>query len=107
MLCIGSQSFLYAWIRPILAVPPKGAADMFSLHSILENLREMALCCTGSPDSRLRQLSALRKLDAHLLKDIGITPEEAQRGVSWWIAAREEHARPAARLDMRRPHPSR
>jgi hypothetical protein len=82
MLCIGSQSFIYARISPILEVPPKGAADMFSLKPILDGLREAALSCTGSPHSRRRQLAALRTLDAHLLKDIGLTPEEAKQALS-------------------------
>ena len=82
MLCIAFQSFIYARIGPIFVVPPKGAADMFSLKPILDGLREAALCCMGSPHSRRRQLAALRSLDEHLLQDIGLTPEEAKRAVS-------------------------
>jgi uncharacterized protein YjiS (DUF1127 family) len=81
---------------------------MFTLQTLLANLRELVLCCTGSPDSRLRQLTALRKLDAHLLKDIGLTPDEARRSVSWWVAARADLPRGAPGLEqLRRPHPSR
>lgn len=52
---------------------------MPTLRSILDEIREVALSCIGSPHSRSRQLAALRKLDAHLLKDIGLTPEEVKR----------------------------
>jgi len=55
---------------------------MLSLKPILDGLREAALSCMGSPHSRRRQLSALRNLDAHLLKDIGLTPEEAKRAIT-------------------------
>ena len=53
---------------------------MSTLRTVLEGIREAALYCAGSPHSRTRQLAALRKLDAHLLKDIGLTVEEAERG---------------------------
>jgi uncharacterized protein YjiS (DUF1127 family) len=80
MLCIGFQSFIYACRIAIFVGPPKGAADMVTLRSILDDIREAVLSLSGSPHSRSRQLAALRNLDAHLLKDIGITPEEASRG---------------------------
>jgi uncharacterized protein YjiS (DUF1127 family) len=82
MLCIAFKSFIYAKIRPIFTGPPEGAADMFSLRSILGGVREAALSCIGSPHSRARQLAALRDLDAHLLNDIGLTREEVRRGAS-------------------------
>jgi len=53
---------------------------MLTLRSLLEEIRETALYCAGSPHSRTRQLAALRKLDAHLLNDVGLTSEEAERG---------------------------
>jgi uncharacterized protein YjiS (DUF1127 family) len=49
---------------------------MVTLQTILDEVREFWLLCIGSPHSRSRQLAALRKLDAHLLEDIGLTPEE-------------------------------
>ena len=61
--------------------------------SILDGLREFARNCTGSPHSRSRQLAALRRLDAHLLRDIGRTAEEAARGVSYGTAPRPEAPR--------------
>jgi hypothetical protein len=61
---------------------------MSTFHSILDGLREFALNCTGSPHSRSRQLAALRRLDAHLLRDIGLTAEEAARAVSRRAAPR-------------------
>jgi uncharacterized protein YjiS (DUF1127 family) len=76
---------------------------MFSSKSILESLREIALTCTGSPHSRTRQLAALRKLDAHLLADIGLTQEEASRGFALRNAATEERGM-AVRLEIRRPY---
>jgi uncharacterized protein YjiS (DUF1127 family) len=76
------ESFIYVSIRPMFTGPPKGAAEMVTLRSILDSLREAALCCIGSPDSRTRQLAALRNLDAHLLKDIGVTREEAHRATT-------------------------
>lgn len=36
------------------------------------------ICC--SPDSRYRQREALRQLDSHLLRDVGITRQEARLG---------------------------
>jgi hypothetical protein len=53
---------------------------MFTLTTVLDGIREAALYCSGSPLSRTRQLAALRKLDAHLLCDIGLTADEARRG---------------------------
>jgi uncharacterized protein YjiS (DUF1127 family) len=55
---------------------------MLTFHSILDFLREAGLRCTGSPHSRTRQLAALRRLDARLLKDIGLTPEEAKQAIA-------------------------
>lgn len=55
---------------------------MLTLRSILARAREAVLYCAGSPHSRTRQLAALRKLDAHLLKDIGLTADEARRSFS-------------------------
>jgi uncharacterized protein YjiS (DUF1127 family) len=75
---------------------------MFSTRWILAAIREAALCCIGSPHSRTRQLAALRKLDAHLLRDIGITPEEARRGFYRRDAAAKDSPRPRAGLQMRR-----
>jgi len=74
---------------------------MFSFRSILDDIREVALACIGSPQSRTRQLAALRKLDAHLLKDIGLTPEEAREG--HFIARRrgENAPRSAGLMDSR------
>jgi len=65
---------------------------MFTFRTILDGLREFALNCAGSPHSRSRQLAALRKLDAHLLRDIGLTAEEA-RGVSHREATRSDAPR--------------
>jgi uncharacterized protein YjiS (DUF1127 family) len=80
---------------------PKERGRHVNLHSILDGLREFALNCTGSPHSRSRQLAALRRLDAHLLRDIGLTAEEAARAVSHRAAPRRE----ALRSDARRPGP--
>jgi uncharacterized protein YjiS (DUF1127 family) len=52
---------------------------MFTLQSFLDEVREFWLRCIGSPHSRSRQLAALRKLDAHLLNDIGLTPEDVRQ----------------------------
>ena len=93
MLCIGSKSFIYALARSIFAVPPKEAADMFTLTSALDGIREAALYCAGSPHSRIRQLAALRKLDAHLLQDIGLTADEAKRGYALRAPQRQEAPR--------------
>jgi uncharacterized protein YjiS (DUF1127 family) len=68
---------------------------MFTFRSILDGLREFALNCTGSPHSRSRQLAALRRLDAHLLRDIGLTAEEAARGVSHRAALQPDAPRQA------------
>jgi uncharacterized protein YjiS (DUF1127 family) len=80
---------------------------MATMRSILDSLRELALCCIGSPDSRIRQLAALRNLDAHLLQDIGITPEEARRAIARRAAAAEQTPRAVACLDARQPYPNR
>ncbi len=53
---------------------------MSTLRTILEVIRETALYCSGSPHSRTRQLAALRRLDPHLLRDIGLTTDEAKQG---------------------------
>jgi L-amino acid N-acyltransferase YncA len=45
-------------------------------------LSELALFVSGSPHSRLRQLAELRELDDHLLRDIGLSREEARSGRS-------------------------
>jgi uncharacterized protein YjiS (DUF1127 family) len=107
MLCIEIQSFFYVSAGPIFIVPPKGAAEMATMRSILDSLRELALCCIGSPDSRIRQLAALRNLDAHLLQDIGITPEEARRAVARRAVTVEPAPRPVVPLDTRQPYPNR
>jgi uncharacterized protein YjiS (DUF1127 family) len=107
MLCIDSESFIYAWIRTIFTVPPKGAAEMATFRSILDSLREIALCCIGSPDSRTRQLAALRNLDAHLLQDIGITPEEARRATASRMLEGEHTSRQTPCLDVGRPYTNR
>jgi uncharacterized protein YjiS (DUF1127 family) len=99
MLCIGFQSFIYAWPIAIFEEPPEGAADMLTLRTILDGIREAALSLSGSPHSRRRQQAALRNLDAHLLKDIGITPEEASRGTAMRAASSEG---PPRRLAMGR-----
>src|SRR3954452_15037565 len=102
MLCIESKSFIYARFRPIFAVPPEEAADMSTLRAILDGIREAALCCIGSPHSRTRQLAALRNLDAHLLKDIGITAEEAKQGAAWRTGTADDAPNPPVRLEIRR-----
>lgn len=68
---------------------------MSTFRLILDGLREFALNCTGSPHSRSRQLAALKRLDAHLLRDIGLTAEEAARAVSHRAAPRPETSRQA------------
>jgi len=73
---------------------------MFSLKPILDALREAALCCIGSPHSRRRQLAALRNLDAHLLKDIGITPEEARQALSHRGETLVDVKRPSRRMQV-------
>ena len=74
---------------------------MFSFRSILDEIRETALLCIGSPDSRTRQLAALRRLDAHLLKDIGLTPEEAREGHILARRRGENAPRTAGHMDSR------
>lgn len=71
---------------------------MFSTTSILEALREFGLSCIGSPQSRGRQLHALRRLDAHLLKDIGLTPEQVRAA-----KVLEDLPRPAPRMGVGQP----
>jgi uncharacterized protein YjiS (DUF1127 family) len=68
---------------------------MSTFRSILDGLREFALTCIGSPHSRTRQLAALRRLDAHLLRDIGLTAEEAARAVSHHAGPRPDATRQA------------
>ena len=80
---------------------------MFTFRSILDSVREFALSCTGSPHSRSRQLAALRKLDAHLLQDIGLTPEEARRGDPLRAPATKDRPRPALGLEIRGQYPNR
>jgi uncharacterized protein YjiS (DUF1127 family) len=77
-------------------MPPEGAATMLTLHSILDEVREFWLRCIGSPHSRGRQLAALRKLDAHLLRDIGLTPEDVRDATT---------ARPGSPIWLLRPRP--
>ena len=103
MLCIGYESFFYGRREPIFVVPPKGAVVMSTFRSILDGIRELGLSCMGSPRSRTRQLAALRKLDAHLLKDIGLTPEQVQRGLPRRAAPANEAPRQAPLVEMRRP----
>lgn len=43
-------------------------------------LLEAGRYLAGSENSRIRQLRAMRQLDARLLEDIGLTPAEARRG---------------------------
>jgi hypothetical protein len=107
MHCIEFESFIYAWRKRILSLPPKGAAAMLTFHSILDFLREFGLRCIGSPDSRTRQLAALRRLDAHLLKDIGLTREEAKLAIARRQPALKSEPRKTATLDIRRPYPNR
>jgi hypothetical protein len=104
MLCIVFKSFLYGEGEPILFLPPKGAAAMLTFDTILDFLREFGLRCIGSPRSRHRQLAALRRLDAHLLKDIGLTPEEAKSATGWPVPAPK---RQTATMNLRRPYPNR
>jgi len=56
------------------------------------------LSCIGSPHSRSRQLAALRRLDTHLLKDIGLTPEQVQGA-----KALEDLPRSVARVGLGQP----
>jgi len=71
---------------------------MFTLRSLLDGVRETWLSCIGSPHSRSRQLAALKRLDAHLLKDIGLTPEQVRRA-----KALGDLPPPAPRLGLRQP----
>jgi len=77
---------------------------MLTFDKILDFLREFGLRCIGSPHSRYRQLAALRRLDAHLLKDIGLTPEEAKSATAWRLPAARPEPRKAASMDLRRPY---
>jgi uncharacterized protein YjiS (DUF1127 family) len=86
-------------------VPPEGAADMIVFRSILDGIREAGLWLTGSPHSRIRQRAALRNLDAHLLRDIGLTAEAARRGGAPDAGAAPESPRPAGSLTARRAYP--
>ena len=49
---------------------------------IVQPLKEVRRYLTASPQSRLRQLAALRQLDDRLLADIGVTRREASGGRS-------------------------
>jgi hypothetical protein len=80
---------------------------MLTFHSILDFLREAGLRCTGSPHSRTRQLAALRRLDARLLKDIGLTPEEAKQAITRRRPAAKPEPRQAAGIEIRRPYANR
>jgi len=80
---------------------------MSALHTILDAVREFWLTSIGSPHSRSRQLAALRKLDAHLLKDIGLTPDEARRGDPYGAPPERDARRPAARIGVRGAYPNR
>jgi uncharacterized protein YjiS (DUF1127 family) len=77
---------------------------MLTFHSTLDFLREFGLRCIGSPQSRHRQLAALRRLDAHLLKDIGLTPEEAKSAIAGHQSAANSEPRKIGRLETRRPY---
>jgi uncharacterized protein YjiS (DUF1127 family) len=107
MLCIEFKSFIYVWPRRILSLPPKGAAAMPTFDTILDFLREFGLRCIGSPHSRHRQLAALQRLDAHLLKDIGLTPEEAKQAIARRRLVTKPEPRHAATMELRRPYPNR
>jgi uncharacterized protein YjiS (DUF1127 family) len=75
---------------------------MTTFDAILNAVREIWLSCTGSPLSRSRQLAALRKLDAHLLADIGLTPDEARRGAPFGATeATKDAPRTAAGVEIR------
>jgi uncharacterized protein YjiS (DUF1127 family) len=56
------------------------AGDGIQPGSLRDIWRELVRYLTGSPRSRLRQLAALRELDDRMLRDIGVTREEAWRG---------------------------
>jgi uncharacterized protein YjiS (DUF1127 family) len=75
---------------------------MSIFHSIPTEIREIWLTCIGSPDSRTRQLAALRSLDAHLLSDIGLTPEQVHAA-----KALADLPRPSVRLEMGQAYLSR
>lgn len=53
---------------------------MAGLALVVATFQELWRYVIVSPQSRTRQLEALRQLDDHLLTDIGITREEAQYG---------------------------
>jgi uncharacterized protein YjiS (DUF1127 family) len=80
---------------------------MPTFDTILDFLREFWLRCTGSPHSRYRQIAALQRLDAHLLKDIGLTPEEAKSAIARLRPVAKSAPRKAAAMDLRRPYPNR
>ena len=80
---------------------------MPTFDTILDFLREFGLRCIGSPHSRARQLAALQRLDAHLLKDIGLMPEEAKQAITARRPAAKPEPRQAAAADLRRPYPNR
>jgi uncharacterized protein YjiS (DUF1127 family) len=101
MLCIESQSFIYVRAGLILGEPPEEAADMTTFDTILGAVREIWLSCTGSPLSRSRQLAALRKLDTHLLADIGLTPDEARRGVPFGTTCAKDTPRTSGGVEIR------
>ena len=71
---------------------------MLTLRSLLDGVQETWLSCIGSPHSRSRQLAALQRLDAHLLKDIGLTPEQVQGA-----KALEDLPRPVAPIGLGQP----
>ena len=71
---------------------------MLTFQSILDGVQETWLSCIGSPHSRSRQLNALRRLDAHLLKDIGLTPEQVREA-----KALEDLPRPVASIGLGQP----
>jgi len=71
---------------------------MLTFRSILDGVQETWLSCIGSPHSRSRQLAALRRLDAHLLKDIGLTPEQVREA-----KALEDLPRPVAPIGLGQP----
>ena len=71
---------------------------MLTFRSILDGVQETWLSCIGSPHSRSRQLAALRRLDAHLLKDISLTPEQVREA-----KALEDLPRPVAPIGLGQP----
>ena len=80
---------------------------MQRFYSILDAVREFWLTCIGSPLSRARQLAALRKLDAHLLKDIGLSPEEVRRGDPFGAKPVKQAPRPEVGVGIRGAYPNR